>query len=387
MHAEPTVSIHRDALPDAAGEASPDLREDAAPGTAEHDLEATQLSAAAVPAARSAAEPADARRRRTSRRRRPTARRGRGPTRSLRSRRRGGARTAAAVRGPAGAARCSPRPSVASRSPRGRPWRRSPGRITPRPAPTPRPGAPWAPTPPRAGASTPPRAGPATPVPAFWPFTDEDEAKNDVHTGKEGRGWLRTAIVVALLLVLVVAMAIAFYRGREDGEHPDGSSENPSQSADATGTPVEIAGVQRLRPRRRPARGEPRDRQERHRRQPRHVVDDDDLPRRPRPGRPQARRRPDARPRQGPEGLLGDGAVQGRAHLLRGVRRLRRRDRGPRTPWTSSTRSAAKNAASEQAVVELDPAPSTRYLLVWLTKLPPADGGFRGEITEITVRS
>ena len=47
----------------------------------------------------------------------------------------------------------------------------------------------------------------------------------------------------------------------------------------------------------------------------------------------------------------------------------------------------AKNAASEKAVVELDPAPSTRYLLVWLTKLPPADGGFRGEITEITVRS
>ena len=36
---------------------------------------------------------------------------------------------------------------------------------------------------------------------------------------------------------------------------------------------------------------------------------------------------------------------------------------------------------------ELDPAPSTRYLLVWLTKLPPADGGFRGEIAEITVRS
>jgi hypothetical protein len=47
----------------------------------------------------------------------------------------------------------------------------------------------------------------------------------------------------------------------------------------------------------------------------------------------------------------------------------------------------AKGSAAEKAVVALDPVPSTRYLLVWLTKLPPADGGYRGEITEITVRS
>jgi hypothetical protein len=28
----------------------------------------------------------------------------------------------------------------------------------------------------------------------------------------------------------------------------------------------------------------------------------------------------------------------------------------------------------------------TRYVLVWLTKLPKADGGYRGEISEVTVQ-
>ena len=47
----------------------------------------------------------------------------------------------------------------------------------------------------------------------------------------------------------------------------------------------------------------------------------------------------------------------------------------------------AQNSAPERATLKLDPTPSTRYLLVWLTKLPKADGGYRGEITDITVRS
>src|SRR4051812_444154 len=83
----------------------------------------------------------------------------------------------------------------------------------------------------------------------FWPFTDEDEAKNDVHTGREGRGWLRTAIVVGVLIVVVVAMAIAFNRGREDGGTPKDSTGPPSQSAAAaTGAPIKITGVRDFDP-------------------------------------------------------------------------------------------------------------------------------------------
>jgi hypothetical protein len=43
--------------------------------------------------------------------------------------------------------------------------------------------------------------------------------------------------------------------------------------------------------------------------------------------------------------------------------------------------------AGEKATVRLNPAPKTRYLLVWLTKLPAVSGGFRGEIVDISVRS
>ena len=221
----------------------------------------------------------------------------------------------------------------------------------------------------------------------FWPFTDEDEAKNDVHTGKEGRGWLRTAIVVGVLLVLVVAMAIAFNRGREDGDTPNGSSENPSQSAAAGGTTLDIAGARDFDPEGDPPEENPDT--------VKNAIDGDPatswqtLTYRGNPalGGLKPGVGADARPRQGPEGLVADGAVQGRAHQLRGVRRPRGCDRAPRSPWTSSTRSAAQNAAPERATVKLDPTPTTRYLLVWLTKLPAADGGYRGEITDITVRS
>ncbi len=48
----------------------------------------------------------------------------------------------------------------------------------------------------------------------FWPFVDSDDDRNDVHTGKEGRGWLRIGVIVALLLAVVVAMGFAFNRGR-----------------------------------------------------------------------------------------------------------------------------------------------------------------------------
>ena len=45
-----------------------------------------------------------------------------------------------------------------------------------------------------------------------------------------------------------------------------------------------------------------------------------------------------------------------------------------------------QQSAPERTTVTLDPAPTTRYLLVWLTKLPPvSDGRFRGKISEISV--
>lgn len=47
---------------------------------------------------------------------------------------------------------------------------------------------------------------------------------------------------------------------------------------------------------------------------------------------------------------------------------------------------ATQTADAERARVRLDTGTSGRFLTVWLTELPPVAGGFRGEIAEIVVR-
>lgn len=49
---------------------------------------------------------------------------------------------------------------------------------------------------------------------------------------------------------------------------------------------------------------------------------------------------------------------------------------------------AGPAAADPRAVVEATEAVSARYVVVWLTSLPPADdGGYRGEVAEVTVKA
>jgi hypothetical protein len=219
----------------------------------------------------------------------------------------------------------------------------------------------------------------------FWPFAGEPD-RSEVHTGKEGRGWLRTAIVVGVLLVLVVAMAVAFNRGREDGSSPSGSTEEPSATASAQGARLELTGVTDFDP------------------------ESDN---------------PEENPEDAPKAIDGDPATSWTTStyyndpalggLKSGVglmvdlgsdqqpRSLTVRFKGAPTSFqvyaaspgvTASPESldqldkvAGVADAREQATVQLDPAPRTRYLLVWLTKLPAVSDGFRGEIAEISVRS
>ena len=220
----------------------------------------------------------------------------------------------------------------------------------------------------------------------FWPFTDEDEAKNDVHTGKEGRGWLRTAIVVGVLLVLVVAMAVAFARGREDGETPGGTT-SPSQSAGAAGgTSVAIAGVRDFDPDGDPPTENPET--------AKNAIDGDP-----------ATTWTTLTYRGDPE--LG-GLKPGVGLMLdlgedREVSSMRVRFVGSPTSFDvyaapegvteapdsvdQLDRVGGQQDAPERSNVTLEPAPTTRYLLLWLTSLPETSGGFRGEIADITVRS
>ncbi len=225
------------------------------------------------------------------------------------------------------------------------------------------------------------------PGPEFWPFDVDPEAENGVHTGKEGRGWLRTAIVIGVLLVLVVAMAIAFSRGRDDGSTPPtGSEQSQAGTPQAKGEPVKLAGVSDFDP-----LGDP----------------------------------PEENPETAANAIDGDPATSWTTMTYRGnpalgglkpgvglmvdlgkdteAKSVTVRFKGAPTSFEVYAATAgvtqppqsldeldkvgSRADAPARATVKLDPVPETRYLLVWLTKLPAADGGFRGEITEITVSS
>jgi hypothetical protein len=49
---------------------------------------------------------------------------------------------------------------------------------------------------------------------------------------------------------------------------------------------------------------------------------------------------------------------------------------------TAVAEATADGATSR---VELDDAPAGRYLTIWLTALPAADGGFKGGIVDVVV--
>jgi serine/threonine protein kinase len=224
--------------------------------------------------------------------------------------------------------------------------------------------------------------------PDFWPFAGNPDEDDEVHTGKEGRGWLRMAIVIGVLLVLVVAMAIAFNRGRQENDPPadSGSSEKPPSSTQAKGSPVKLAGVSDFDPEAQP---------------------------------------PEENPGDAPNAIDGDAATSWATSTYRGnpalgglkpgvglivdlgrdqeAKSVSVRFKGQPTSFevyaapagvTEPPESidqldkvASQPDAGERATVQLDPSPKTRYLLVWLTRLPKVEGGFRGEITDITVRS
>lgn len=233
--------------------------------------------------------------------------------------------------------------------------------------------APSAPT--RPGAGTPPVTPPAE---DDWPWAEDDDDRS--------QSWLKLAAVVAAIVVLVVALFAAFDLGQRNGGDPSGPSADPSA------TDGEESPSQRLRIA--------------------EVSDFDPLADPPEENSEAAPLAADGDPTTGwytstyegnPRlGLLKDGVGLlvdlGRE---REVSRIDLRLAGsptsvevlaapegssPPTGVAGLRELGAEPRAGESVRLDVDTV-TTRYLVVWLTSLPPVDGGFRGEIREIVVRS
>lgn len=221
--------------------------------------------------------------------------------------------------------------------------------------------------------------------PAFWPF-EGDEQREPGGNGHEGRGWLRTALVVGLLLATVVAMVAAFSLGRGDGlpilgGFDDSPSEEPSSQPQA----LSVAAISDFDP-----QGDSEENPD----QAANAIDGD-------PSTTWSTvtyyNRPDLGGLKDGVGLLLDlgedqqvGQVTVRFATGPTSFEVYAAPEGTTQPpgdVSGLDLVGGRDDAPERATVELDPPPTTRFLVVWLTNLPSAPGGYRGEIAEINVRS
>ncbi|MBV9830598.1 MAG: hypothetical protein JOZ82_03320, partial [Marmoricola sp.] len=209
----------------------------------------------------------------------------------------------------------------------------------------------------------------------FWPFVDAGDLHNDVHTGKEGRGWLRIGVLVAVLLALVVALAVAFNQGRHDGG--PGTSGGASSSASPTvGARIKVAKASAFDPL---GDGSENDAEVGN------VLDGDPATswqtstyyNNPALG--------GLKPGVGVLLDLGsDKAPRSVSITFKGqptdveVYAASAGVTQPPDALDQLDRVGSRSAAPQSTTIRIDGGTRTRYLLVWLTKLPPAPGGHRG---------
>jgi hypothetical protein len=256
------------------------------------------------------------------------------------------------------------------------------------------PGAPLPPPPPTGGPGAPvstaaaaggngPDTGTGTGS-RYWPFDDPDETSG--FSGKEGRSWLQLAGIVALCVALVVAVFIAFDLGK--GKHqPSGTAATTAPATPTvTGSAIRIVSA--------------------------HDFDPEGDPPEENPG--ETALAIDGKPDTGWHTMTykGDAALGGLKSGVGLVLDLGSEqkvgsvqvrlagsptglelfatppgDDNPPVELADARRVTGTTADGTTVVLRADPTVRTRFLVVWLTRLPAVSGGFRGEITEVTVRS
>lgn len=213
----------------------------------------------------------------------------------------------------------------------------------------------------------------------FWPW-DEPAPDDTTITGAPGRGWLRVAATVGILVLVVVAVVVAFTLGQRGSPSRTGPAEaDPTENGTAAATPVEIVGVRDLDP---PPAGNGEENPER----TGNVVDGD-------PSTTWITMEyfdqfPALKPGVGL--VLDLGEVTEVSSL--GIRFVGEPTSVSVFAATSEPSSVegldeiASGSFGTSARIELDEAVEARYLVVWLTALPSTGDRFRGEIAEIVVR-
>ena len=229
-------------------------------------------------------------------------------------------------------------------------------------------------------------------VPSVWgpdadePPADDEEWSNGGQDGVPGRKWLWLAVVLAVGLLVVVGVVFV----RNLGRGSDAPSANPSASGSpsakaAASTKVPISSVTDFDP-----EGDP----------PEENPDETALAF---DGNPSTawqtltyRGSPKLGGLKSGVGLLVDLGKPARVGEVRltligtptSLEILAAP--GSTTAPTSTdglTTVASATDAGTDVDLKLDKPTTTRWLVVWLTSLPPASGGFKGQVAEVSVRS
>jgi hypothetical protein len=236
------------------------------------------------------------------------------------------------------------------------------------------------------------RSGPGTgSLPPVWgPDADQPDDPEDTggwETRDAGKSWLQLAAIVAGCVLLVLAVIVAFNLGR-GAEQPGTAADDPSagQSGNQVARPVQIAEVDDFDPQGDSPQEENPDLVEL-------AVDGD-------PSTAWQTLTYQGNPELG---LLKDGVglvvdlgrpvdvsrvdltLVGQPTSLE----ILAADEGAGSPTTADglTRVAAAEGAGPDVDLELDNPVTTRYLVVWLTSLPPFSDGYKGQVAEIVVRA